>query len=307
MAAAPAAAAPKRKPARRGTAASPGRRTFSRITWLGLAALTGIVAFGAGTSGGSDTRASRPLRETIDGLALSLGFGIAQVEITGHSFTTDAAINEALDLPSGSSMLSFDSATARRRIEQLPWIDTATVTRLLPDRLQIAVTERRAYARWQAADGTYLIDRTGRVLSALHTGGASHLPLVAGEGAPAAAEKLLQLVERYPAIASRLEAAERIDGRRWTLHLDGNLSIHLPAESEVVALDRVTSAGVTQGLSAMSATVVDVRVPSRMIVSRGNPGPAAAPQPVAPRAATGDGRASPFTRTSREADHAQRG
>ena len=281
--------------------------TFNRVTWLGLASLVGIVAFGLGTSGGHDARASLPLRDTIDGLALSLGLGIAQVEIKGHSFTTDAAINEALDLPSGNSMLSFDGAAARRRIEQLAWIDTASITRVLPDRLQITVTERKAFARWQRADGIYLIDRTGRVLSPVHTGGASHLPLVIGEGAAPAAEALLMLVDRYPEIASRLDTAERVDGRRWTLRLEGGLAIHLPSESEAAALDRVTATGIAQGLSALSATVVDLRVPSRMIVNRGTAqSPIPKPQPAAPQAATGDSRTAP-TRTSRETDNAQRG
>jgi len=284
-------------------------RTFNRVTWLGLASLVGIVAYALATSGGHDTRTSRPLRETIDSLALSFGFGIAQVEITGHNFTSDSAINEALDLAGGGSMLSFDGAAARRRIEQLPWIDTVAVTRVLPDRLQVAVTERKPFARWQHAGGTFLIDRSGRVLSALHTGGASHLPLVIGEGAPPVAEPLLKLVDGYAAIAGRMEAAERIDGRRWSLHLEGGLVIHLPAEAEAEALDRVTAAGVAQGLSAMSATVVDVRVPSRMIVSR-VPSPGAAPattptHPATPRAAAGG--IAPPTRTSRETDNAQRG
>ncbi len=258
------------------------------------------MAYAIGTGGGADARTGKPLRETVDSLAVALGLAITQVEITGHSFTTDSAINEALDLPSGSSMLSFDGAAARRRIEQLPWIDTATVTRVLPDRIQVAVTERKAFARWQNPDGTYLIDRTGRVLSPLHTGGASHLPLVAGEGAGKVAATILSIVASYPAIATRVELFERVDGRRWTLHLDGNLAIHLPAEGEASALDRVTAAGVTQGLTSMSATEVDVRVPSRMIVSRGTQGPAPG---ALPRSDT----RPPASRPMRETDSAQRG
>ena len=36
----------------------------------------------------------------------------------------------------------------RRRLEALPWITQATVRKLYPGRLEIAIEEREAFARW---------------------------------------------------------------------------------------------------------------------------------------------------------------
>src|SRR5262249_59658210 len=62
------------------------------------------------------------------------------------------------------SLLFLDAEAARARLMANPWIADAAVLKLYPDRLQISVTERLAFALWQkdgrvsviAADGTLL-------------------------------------------------------------------------------------------------------------------------------------------------------
>jgi cell division protein FtsQ len=245
---------------------------------LGLAALAGIVAFAAITGGGQQARRGPAIGETFDALAASIGFAIAQVEISGHTHTPESSIHDTLDLGNVRSLLRLDSAAVRERIERLPWIQTATVTRVFPDRLSISVTERTPSARWRRDDRIFLVDATGRVLTQIQPGSVPHLPLVSGEGAAEHAAAILAMIERYPAIAQRMEMAERIDGRRWTLRLEGGPAIQLPAEGEAAALERLAAAGVMQGLSAMSASTVDVRVSDRMAVRRGEP---RVPAPVA--------------------------
>ena len=39
-------------------------------------------------------------------------------------------------------MLSFDSRAAQDRIERLPWVERASIERVLPDRLEVRVSER---------------------------------------------------------------------------------------------------------------------------------------------------------------------
>lgn len=273
------------------------------LTRLGLAALAGIVAFGIITTGGQHTRPGLPISEIVDNLAVTFGFGISQVEITGHKFTFDASIHETLDLANVRSLLRFDSAAARQRIERLPWIETAAVTRVFPDQLRIAVTERTPLARWQRNDGMVLIDQTGRVLTSIQAGSVLHLPLVTGEGAAETAAAFLALIARHPAIAARLEATDRIDMRRWTLRLEGGPTLLLPAEGEAEALDRLAAVGVMQGIAAMSADIVDVRVPGRMIVHRGE---ARAPAPRTTRQFMG-GENSATPAAAKEKQGAQRG
>lgn len=250
---------------------------------LAIAALIGVHTVEPATA----SRSWPTAHEALDRIAAAVGLGIRQVEIRGHSFTSDRSIHDTLDLRNVRSLVSLDSKAVRARIERLPWVDTATVTRVFPDRLAIVISERRPLARWQRGERVHLIDATGRVLSAIQPHAADHLPLVAGEGAELAAGALLALLSGYPELAQRLDVAERIEGRRWSLKLAGGLTALLPTEGEPAALARLASADVLQGLAATSAATVDLRQPDRVIVRRGTSKPSPAPGKEHDRAQSG--------------------
>ena len=110
---------------------------MGRAVLPALAALIGIVAFAALTEGGRHTRAGQVLSAELDGVTALLGLRIDQVVVSGHRFTPDGDIFEALDLPNARMLPGFDSVAARQRIEKLPWIATATIARILPGRLSL--------------------------------------------------------------------------------------------------------------------------------------------------------------------------
>ena len=197
---------------------------------------------------------------------LSSGLGITAVSVTGHRFTSDSDIFDALDLPNARSFLSFDSAAARERIERLPWVAEVSITRVIPDGLEIKVKERKAAALWRNAGHDTLIDGTGHVLTAVRPGTSQPLPVVSGEGAAEETAGLLTLLSGYPAIASRLETAERVAGRRWTLHLKDAITIHLPSGREPAAMALLASSGTLKTAISTPHRVVDLRAEGRIAV-----------------------------------------
>ena len=173
-------------------------------------------------------------RAELDGVARLTGFGIDMVVLTGHRFTADSDIFDALDLPNARSLVSFDTQGVRRRLERLPWVQTAELTRVFPDRLDVRVSERRAFAVWERDGQSQLIDDSGRVLSTIGNSRMVDLPRVTGEGAASVAQPLFEVIGRVPAIKARLQSAERIGERRWTLHLSGGVTVHLPPGREAL-------------------------------------------------------------------------
>lgn len=206
-------------------------------------------------------------------LAQRLGFGIDQVALEGHRFSSDREVFDALDLANVRTFAALDSAAVKARIERLPWIDTAELTRVFPGRLEIRVTERKPYALWTRADQLYLIDKTGRVLASVGGETLPDLPRFAGEGAAAGAASLMEMVARYPDVARRLAEAERISERRWRLKLDNASTIELPADGEVGALEELMRSERLLGLVAAGHTTLDFRGPGRVAV-RSEPAPA---------------------------------
>ena len=74
---------------------------------------------------------------------------IATVSLSGQRQVSREEIFAAAGVTDHSSLLFLDVADARARLEAIPWIAEATVRKLYPDRLQITVTEREAFALWQ--------------------------------------------------------------------------------------------------------------------------------------------------------------
>ncbi len=231
-----------------------------------IAGLWGCKNMLPGIAPVSSGAGSPAVRAQLDGVARLAGFGIDMVVLTGHRFTADSDIFDALDLPNARSLMSFDTEGVRRRLERLPWILSAELTRVFPDRLDVRVSERKAFAVWMRDGHAQLIDKTGRVLSAVNRADGLDLPKVSGEGAPQEAQPLLTLLARCPDIWARLEVAERVAGRRWTLHLSRGIAVHLPADREAAVLETLTAGGGLANILDTGNRIVDLRASGRVAI-----------------------------------------
>ena len=148
---------------------------------------------------------------------MSAGLGINQINVAGFRNTLSDDIFAALHTASGGSLLSYDAVAAKARLEALPWVASAEITRTLPDGLDVSIRERRAFAVWQHRQLMFLIDADGRTLEPTSRAEHRKLPLIVGDGAEAAAHDLLDILQAHPAILGRLEAAVFVGQRRWDL------------------------------------------------------------------------------------------
>lgn len=231
-----------------------------RSFWALLAA-TALCATALLALSSAERRAG--LLAQIDRVAERTGLGLQQITLTGHRFTADGEIFDAVDPGQARTLLTFDVKAAQSRIEQLPWVERASIERIVPDRVVVRVAERAPFAVWRLGKRHLLIDRTGRVLQAILAAAMPGLPRVAGEGAAGEAAALFALLAAHPQIARQIELAERVGERRWTLRLAGGTTIHLPADDEAAALARLDPL-VKAGLGAMSD--IDLRVATHILV-----------------------------------------
>jgi cell division protein FtsQ len=207
-----------------------------------------------------------PLAEQIDGLLVRTGFGINEVWLSGHRNTLDADLFAALDLEKSGSLLRFNPSQARMRLEQLSWIDTAAVTRVLPDRLSIVVRERTPFAVWMHQGRHALIDATGRVLAYVTKGIREDLPRISGEAAPDAANELIAALQRHPEVAGKVDIADRVGKRRWMLKFVSGAVVQLPADGEAEAIDRLANLQLREKVLDGTPLHVDLRFAHRTVV-----------------------------------------
>ena len=93
---------------------------------------------------------------------------VSSVQVTGATYTDPALVGEVVRAVDGSSMLSVDLGSARRRLEASPWVKRVSITKDWPRGVRIDIAERTPVAGYLATDGQFrVIDDEGRVLAAL--------------------------------------------------------------------------------------------------------------------------------------------
>jgi cell division protein FtsQ len=206
------------------------------------------------------------LKDARDGAANAVGFRIVAVSLTGSKEVSREEILTTAGVTGRASLLFLDADAARVRLLANPWLGDAAVLKLYPDRLQITVTERLAFALWQKDGRVSVIAADGTVLEPFVENRYRGLPLVVGRGAEQRAKDFLAVIGRYPDIGSRLRASVLVAERRWTLWLDNGVEIRLPEGDIEPALERLVALDREKKLLSRDIVAVDLRLPDRVSV-----------------------------------------
>lgn len=241
-------------------------KVFRRISIIVGAICAGVGLFVVLNDGAPRYATPGSLQHDVEKAAIAAGFGIDQVSLSGHKFTLEDDIFDALDLPNTHSLLSFDPELLRERLQRLPWIKTATTARIFPGQLQITVTERQPVAVWRRGGQDYLIDDGGRVLAGVTPGIFSHLPRLRGEDAAPQIAGLFALLEQFPDVSAFVTASERVGERRWTLHLVGGGKVLLPTQKESQALQAFLKQKNALALIRAGDSIIDLRAEGRIAI-----------------------------------------
>src|ERR1700753_2725426 len=236
---------------------------------IGVAAtvliLLGSAAFGV-VKGGHVDELTTALSDTRNALANSAGFRIATVAINGRKQLTQDEVRAIGGVNGRSSLLFLDAETVRDKLKANPWIGDATVLKLYPNRLQIDIVERSAFALWQQDGHLSVIADDGAVLEPYVTPRFAKLPLMVGKGADTHARDFLALLDRYPQVRAVTKAAIFVGERRWNLRLQDGLDIRLPENDVDTALATLSKLDQDDKLFSRDIVAVDMRLPDRLSV-----------------------------------------
>jgi cell division protein FtsQ len=250
------------------------RRLFVRLSepplrhvglMLFLSLFAGTGAYGA-VRGGHAEAFSNALHEAGDAIARGFGLGIVQAEVSGNRYLSREEILERAGITAQTSLLLLDAEGVRGALKEDARVVEASVRKLYPDRLEIAIEEREGFARWQRGGKMHLIARDGTVLESDIGSKSVDLPLVIGPGASTRAGALLDLIERFPSVREATRAGILVAERRWNLRLKNGIDIRLPEEDPALALERLVLLDKSQQIMTRDVTVIDLRVPDRVAV-----------------------------------------
>lgn len=240
-----------------------GRRGASLLATL---VIGGFTAYGV-VLGGHVEEAREFVVDIGDAAANVAGFKVKQVNLSGQNHVTPQEILATAGIKSTTSILFVDADATRADLESLPWIASATVRKIYPDRIDIAIVEREAYALWQVNGQIKVIARDGMPIAPYSDDPRYvNLPIVVGEGAQKRVVEIVETLARVPALRDQVRAAILVADRRWTLKLRNGIDVRLPEDGLDKALLQLADLDREKRLLTRDITIVDLRLPDRVVV-----------------------------------------
>jgi cell division protein FtsQ len=140
--------------------ASLPKKTATRLTWAVLALI--ILALGGVVVAGAYRYGEHSWRFRIE--------SSDDIEITGLGNVTRSQVIEVMGEDIGRNIFFVPLSQRKRQLEQIPWVESASVMRFVPNRLKIEIHERTPVAFARVGSRIFLTDVTGVLMELPVTG-----------------------------------------------------------------------------------------------------------------------------------------
>jgi cell division protein FtsQ len=206
---------------------------------------------------------------------------ISRVTVRGNE---RLATGEVLALVAGlqrRNILTVELDDWRERLMSSPWVEDATLRRMLPSTVEIAVRERRPIGIGRVANGLYLVDARGVIVDEYGPNYADlDLPIIDGlasvprDGAPAVDEvkaflaaRLIVALQVRPDLAAKVSQIDVSDARDAVVILDGDTAmLRLGEDDFVERLQEYVDLGPALRERVSDIDYVDLRFGDRLYV-----------------------------------------
>jgi cell division protein FtsQ len=241
----------------------PAPRGFGLI--LSGALLFGVALFGA-TRGGEYQAFIAREGDLRDVVARALGLDIAIVTISGQTELREREILAAGHISPKSSLLFLDAAEARKGLEDLPLVKSASVRKLYPNHLVIDLVEREPYALWQKDGKVSIVAADGAPIDELTDSRFIGLPFVVGDHANEHLPEFNALLTAAGELRPKIRAGVFVSDRRWDLAMTNGVIVKLPELNAQAAVETLLKLQRQDRVLDRAALSLDLRVPGRMFV-----------------------------------------
>jgi cell division protein FtsQ len=135
------------------------KKTANRLVWISLAAA--VVCFATVAASAFYRYGERSWRFRVD--------SSDNIEITGTQNVTKGQIMEVMGGDMGRNVFFIPLAQQKAQLEQIPWVESASVMRFVPNRLKVEIHERTPVAFARVGPRISLIDASGALMELTST------------------------------------------------------------------------------------------------------------------------------------------
>lgn len=87
---------------------------------------------------------------------------VKSFEVVGNDHVTAEDVEQASGVPKGTNLARLDAREAAQGVAEIPWVESATVSRAFPSTVHIEIVEHEAVAFVRDGDSTVLVDNHGK-------------------------------------------------------------------------------------------------------------------------------------------------
>lgn len=147
--------------------------------------------------------------------------------------------------------------------DSLPWIDQITITRSMPNSLNIQVTEYQPFAIWRDGEQDFLTDKDGNLLPFENTDEFKNMVILSGKYANSNARSLFNIFTIDPQLSQHVYSATWVSNRRWDVRFTNGLLVKLPEKDIASAWKSLIKIYNTPG-SIIGLKVIDLRIEGKI-------------------------------------------
>jgi cell division protein FtsQ len=129
------------------------------------------------------------------------------IEVTGNDHVSRSEITRVFGGDISRNIFAVPLDERKKRLEEVPWVESATVMRILPDHLRVNVVERRPIAFAQSGSRVQLIDAHGVLMEMPFSSSTKYsFPVIVGMGANEPLSTRAARMKIYQQLVSELDA-----------------------------------------------------------------------------------------------------
>jgi cell division protein FtsQ len=128
-----------------------------------------------------------------------------QVSISGTHFTKRGSVLEVFAADRGQSILRIPLEERRSELESIPWVESAVVRRVLPNKIAVSITERTPIAFLREGSSMALVDSHGVILDR-PLEGIFDFPVATGIGPDMPLQDRAQRMQLYSGFMQQIES-----------------------------------------------------------------------------------------------------
>ena len=182
-------------------------------------------------------------------IAAASSLQIGHMVVRGQERLSTGEVLALVEGLRGQNILAVDLDDWQRKLLSSPWVESATIRRVLPSTLEISVRERRPMGIGRLGTAMYLVDARGVIIDEYGPAYADiDMPIIDGIGAPpqdggsmidvARAEfaaRVIGAISTRPELAKRVSQIDVSDLHDAVLILDGDPALLRLGDTEFVA------------------------------------------------------------------------